>query len=88
MEGQIVKPDARGRVSLKKFVGDVAKYTLKVNEDGSLLLLPSKKAAHPVPTSEKWLYSNPKARLALEKGLMEAAHGQVVSLGSFAKYAV
>jgi len=92
---QTLKPDAQGRVSLKKIVGEVVDYTVHLNADGSVLLSPRKKPAKKVatkpvaiPAKEKWLYANPAARTALEKGLKQAGEGKVRSLGSFARYAV
>lgn len=83
--------DERKRISLakvidraKKIVGDrEVRFGIYVNEAGQFLLSPEVS----VPAHEIWLLENPDAFARVQRGLKEAAAGDLQDLGSFAKFA-
>jgi len=79
-----VRADAKGRVSLAKFLGEVLPLDLDVvvESDGTIRLTP----LATIPARELWLYRNPKALESLREGIEQAGNGKVTSRGSFAKH--
>jgi hypothetical protein len=66
-------------------LGQTAKaqrYRVLVNDSGQILLDPI-----PVLEREQWLWENPQALASVQRGLEQAARGEQISLGSFARYA-
>ena len=78
-----VRPDAKGRVTLSKLAEGVSSFNVSKDKDGRLLLEPMVE----IPAKEKWLFENKEALSSVHRGLLDAKHGRVQSLGSFAKYA-
>lgn len=79
-----VRPDERGRITLGDVVQD-SEYRVLVNEAGQVLLDPVVTLA--VPASEAWIWENPGVRASMGRAMQQAAKGEFVSLGSFAKFA-
>jgi len=53
-------------------------------KNGCLKKMPiAVQSAVPIPTSEEWLYRNPKALASVRRGLTDAAAGKTIFLGSF-----
>lgn len=79
-----VRVDAKGRVSLAKFLRNTEPMDLdiSVTEDGKLILTP----LATIPAHELWLYQNPEALKSLREGIKQAGAGDLHSMGSFAKY--
>ncbi|NJK30565.1 MAG: hypothetical protein HC851_22915 [Acaryochloris sp. RU_4_1] len=78
----IVQPDSRGRLS----IGAVTKgknYRVMVNEAGQILLDP----VVAIPERELWLWQNPEAIASVQRGIEQAARGDLHEMGSFAQYA-
>jgi hypothetical protein len=88
--------DARKRVSLSKALtavngrlkkssakdtGGELRFEIHMNDAGQILLSPQRISPH-----EAWLYRNPKALASLQRGIEQAARGELHDLGSFAKY--
>ena len=81
-----VEVDNDGRLLLGLFLKqDIANqsYRILVNDMGQILLDPLTN----IPEQERWLWKNPEALTSLERGLQQAAAGDVHDLGSFAEYA-
>ena len=77
---QSVKADDRGRITL----GTKAKsktYKMMINKSGQILLDP----VASIPKSELWLWENQLARVSLQRGLEQAASGELLEVGSFAE---
>jgi hypothetical protein len=79
-----VRADAKGRVSLAKFLENSFPLDLDitVESDGKITLTP----LATIPARELWLYKNPKALESLREGIEQVGNGNVKSRGSFAKY--
>lgn len=79
-----VRADAKGRVSLARFLDNNLPLELDVTveEDGKIILTP----LATIPARELWLYKNPKALKSLRDGIEQTGKGKVKSRGSFAKY--
>jgi hypothetical protein len=78
----IVQPDSRGRLS----IGAVAKgksYRVMVNNDGQILLDP----VVAIPERELWLWQNPEAIASVQRGIQQAADGELHDMGDFSQYA-
>lgn len=78
----IVQPDSRGRLS----IGAAAKgksYRVMVNEIGQILLDP----VVTIPERELWLWQNPEAIASVQKGIQQAAEGELHDMGDFSQYA-
>ena len=76
----IVEPNSRGRLS----IGAIAKgrsYRVQGNDAGQILLDP----VVAIPERELWLHRNPEAITSIQRGLQQAAAGEVHDLGSFAQ---
>jgi glycine cleavage system aminomethyltransferase T len=69
----IVQPDSRGRLS----------YRVMVNDDGQILLDP----VVAIPERELWLWKNPEAIASVQRGIQQAAEGELHDMGSFSQYA-
>lgn len=51
----MLRPDAKGRLSLGELAKGVSSYKVTSNENGQLTLTPYAE----IPYSEKWLFENP-----------------------------
>ena len=80
---KIVRPDAKGRITLGRLSKGVSGYVITETEDHKLILTPYIE----IPAREKWLFENKTALKKVQKGLQDAAEGRVVKKGSFAKFA-
>lgn len=81
-----IRPDAKKRVTLGKALTGLeedVRFDVYRKENGQILLDPQIS----VPASEAWLYRNPEALAAVQRGIQQAAEGKTVSAGSFASYA-
>ena len=52
----MLRPDAKGRISLGELAKGVSSYKVTKSEDGQLTLTPYAE----IPYSEKWLFENPE----------------------------
>ena len=79
---KIVRPDAKGRITLGKVAEGVSSYIISTDNNDRIILEPQVE----IPAQEKWLYDNKKALYQVRKGLKESADGQLEDLGSFAQF--
>ena len=78
-----VKLDAKGRVHLPKVItGEGFTYHIYTNSAGQIILDPQVT----IPASEAWLFKDKTNLASVDKGMAEAARGQVKNRGSFAKH--
>ncbi len=75
---QLVRPDSKGRVTLKRFVKEGVAYSVSSDEEGRIVLEPVVQVA--VPEREAWLFRNDKALAMVKQGLREAGEGKVTPL--------
>ena len=68
--------DDRHRVTLGALLKDTRRVRIYQNTRGELLLQPVME----IPVSEVWLFQNQEALQAVQKGLEEAAKGQISRL--------
>lgn len=81
-EPSILRPDAKGRITLGKLADGISSYHVSRDKDGRLILEPYTE----IPVREQWLYKNKAALKKLKKGLEDSAAGRVSYLGSFKQY--
>jgi len=78
-----VRPDPKRRVLLPKaLVKEGITYHIYINSFEQVILDPQVT----IPTSELWVFENKDILASIDKGMTEAANGQVIKCGSFAKY--
>lgn len=82
MQSHTVRPDAKGRIALGTFAKGVSSYRIYEEENGRLILEPYAE----VPAKELWLFDNRQARRQVQKGLQDAAKGDVSTRGDFSHY--
>jgi hypothetical protein len=82
MRQKIVRPDAKGRITLGRLTQGVSGYSVTETKDHKLILEPYAE----IPAHEKWLFANKTALLKVKRGLKEAAEDKLTYKGSFAKY--
>jgi hypothetical protein len=80
---KIVRPDAKGRITLGRLTKGVSGYTVTETKDHKLILEPQVE----IPAREKWLFENKTALKKVERGLQDAAEGRLSKKGSFSKFA-
>ncbi|MBW4549554.1 MAG: hypothetical protein KME35_00275 [Aphanocapsa sp. GSE-SYN-MK-11-07L] len=79
---EIVQPDSRGRLSLGAATKGKS-YRVSINAAGQILLDP----VVTIPERELWLWQNPEAIAAVQRGIEQATAGELHDQGSFAEYA-
>ncbi|NES22756.1 MAG: hypothetical protein F6K41_28515 [Symploca sp. SIO3E6] len=57
-------------------------YRIFTNNLGQILLDPVSN----IPDREQWLWQNPEARASVQRGIQQAAKGEVHDLGDFSQY--
>lgn len=78
----IVRPDAKGRITLGKLAKGVSSFAVTEREDHSIVLEPYAE----VPAREKWLFENPEALASVKQGLKDAAEGKISKKGNFKRH--
>ena len=79
---KMVRPDAKGRITLGHLADGVSGYMITETKDHRLILKPYVE----VLASEKWLLDNKHALRQVSQGLKDAAAGRISEKGSFAKF--
>jgi hypothetical protein len=80
---QLLRPDAKGRITLGKLAHGVSSFRARRTDDGNIILEPFAE----IPAREKWLFENAAALGAVKAGLAQAREGKTRALGSFAQFA-
>lgn len=78
-----LRPDSKGRITLGNLVGGASCFRAHRDKKGRIILEPLVE----VPALEAWLWKNPAAMNAVQKGLKDSAEGNLIDRGSFARYA-
>jgi len=78
---KVVRPDAKGRITLGALAKDVSSFIVEQEED-RIVLIPYTE----ISVKEKWLFTNKEAVKKVKQGLEDSFNGKVRSLGSFKKY--
>ena len=80
---KIVRPDAKGRITLgRNLTKDVSGYKVTETKDHQIILSPRVE----IPAREKWLFENKIALKKVESGLKDVAQGRLLKKGSFSKF--
>jgi hypothetical protein len=78
-----VKPDAKRRLLLPLALAkEGVTYHIYANSIGQIVLDPQVN----IPVSEAWLFEDKAALASVDRGMVESANGQLIDLGSYAKY--
>jgi hypothetical protein len=79
-----VKPDAKNRVVLpKKLIKHGITYNIYVNNHDQIILDPQVT----IPLSELWVFENKDIIDSIDRGMKQAANGELIDRGSFSQYA-
>jgi hypothetical protein len=81
-ESKIVRPDAKGRITLGSLAQGVSSYIVSKDKYDRIILEPRVE----IPAKEKWLFDNKTALTQVKKGMEDSAAGRIRSRGSFAKF--
>ena len=81
-EHKIVRPDAKGRITLGNLAAGISSYIVTKDKSNRIILEPRVE----IPAKEKWLFDNKPALMQVKKGLEDSAAGRLKSRGSFAKF--
>jgi hypothetical protein len=81
LEDEIIKADARGRITVGNEVSE-KQFRVLMNGEGQILLDP----VVVIPEREAWLLNNPQAVMAIHRGVEQSRRGEVHDLGSFASH--
>lgn len=79
---KMLRPDAKGRITLGHLADGVSGFSVTVSADHKIILEPYSE----IPARERWLFDNKKALDLVNKGLVDAKAGRLVSKGSFSKF--
>ena len=78
-----VRPDSKGRITLGNLANGASSFKAYRDTKGRIILEPQVE----VPAAEAWLWQNPAAMKAVQRGLRDSAEGKLVERGSFAQFA-
>lgn len=80
---KILRPDAKGRVTLKSLMPcEISSFRAHLDKKNRIILEPFAE----IPAAEKWLFDNPKALAKVMSGIKESAKGELHDLGRFSQY--
>lgn len=79
----ILKPDAKGRITLGKLAKGISSFHVIVNnKEGQIILEPYAE----IPLRESWLFNDKTALAQLNSGIKNSANGQIKPREDFSKY--
>ena len=84
MEERILRPDAKGRLTLGALAKGVSGFEITVDKVSHRIVL---QPLMEVPAQEQWLYLNEAALKKVRLGLKQSGEGRLIDKGSFARYA-
>lgn len=83
VQTSILKPDAKGRITLGKLAKGISSFHVMVNnKKGQIILEPYAE----IPLRESWLFNNKMALAQLNNGIKDSAKGQTRPREDFNKY--
>ena len=82
MMHKMLRPDAKGRVTLGHLADGVSGFLVTETKDHKIILEPYSE----IPLHEKWLFDNKDAMRKVQQGLEDAAAGNITKKGSFTKF--
>jgi hypothetical protein len=77
-----LRPDAKGRITLGALAYGISSFRVSTQEDGRIILEPYKE----IPAREAWLFENKRALKQVQKGLQDAAAGEISKGADFSQY--
>lgn len=82
-DDKILRPDAKGRISLGAIAKGVSGYKVTVNPKTHAVTLDPYTE---IPLAERWLFENPEALRRVRQGIQDSKEGKLVDRGSFLQY--
>ncbi|OGV27606.1 MAG: hypothetical protein A3F18_07450 [Legionellales bacterium RIFCSPHIGHO2_12_FULL_37_14] len=79
---RMVRPDAKGRVTLGSLTKGISGFSVRQEPNGTVILKPFVE----MPINEKWLFKNMVALERVRKGLEQAKNKKLIDRGSFAQF--
>lgn len=77
-----VKPDSKGRITLGELAKGVSSFSVTRDSANRIILEPYIE----IPAREKWAFDNSEVLTKLQRGLDDASHNKIKSLGDFTQY--
>jgi len=79
---KMVRPDAKGRITLGHLAAGVSSFSVTETKDHTIILKPYTE----IPKYEEWLFRNKVALKKIDQGLKDAAAGRVSKKSGLAKF--
>ena len=77
-----VKPDNKGRITLGAWAEGVSSFIITKDKKNRIILEPYAE----VPAHELWVYEHKESLGKIKRGLQDAAHGNLSTLGDFTQF--
>ncbi|HAU4159336.1 TPA: hypothetical protein ACPHXU_001637 [Legionella anisa] len=82
MTAKMLRPDAKGRITLGSIARGISGYSMHQEPNGTVILKPFVE----IPVKEKWLFENTSALQKVRTGLAQAKNKELVDKGSFSHF--
>ena len=83
MTAKMLRPDAKGRISLGVLTHGISGFSVHKERNGKIVLEPFVE----IPANETWLFKNKPALNQVKEGLEQVKNKKLIDRGSFSQFA-